>query len=405
MLTLILAASAALTPAIDKEHNMPRPGDSLTLTELSAQVIETDTLPLYDFSDAKPRGETKRRYVTQGDTLLMEICGREVRVYRTDSSGMTLVEERRPGQTVTAVSPEHVLPMPAEPGDARTGHFVTFGRLGTLSEIQESGRTASRITNNRMIVTPEGDTIGNVTHLRYEKNGAMSAWLPRPSHPAPADTLYIPADSINRFLAADTVTHRRIINSWYAPGYRYPIIEQTTDLINIRGVENDCRTRTLYYPLSTQESEITDDPDNQEIRDKARVDGFMAAHNPDIDGNSRHNPSPSVDNHSNNGMNGNDSSASAGLDNNGIPTQCGWCGVNPTVATDKTVATIKPTAAGDVKITVTNNAGALMWSQSATAENGATVTIECPMTDMAPGGYLLTISAPGVRRSFKIIKP
>lgn len=403
MLTLLLAAAAAIAPAIDKDHNMPRPGDRLTLTELSAPDVTVDTLAVYDFSGSKAAGETGLRYAGIGDTALMEICPREVRLYRPDSAGLTLVEERRPGQTVTAVNPERVTPMPSRQGDTREGRFVTFGRLGTLSEIQESGRTESRVTGNRLIVTPEGDSIRDVTHLRYEKNGAMSAWLPRPPHPALADILYAPADSIDRFLAADTVTHRRIINSWYAPGYRYPLIQQTINLIYVKGIENDRRVLTLYYPRQRQEEEITDDPDNQEIRDKNRFEGFMAANTPNADGSPHQSPSSPGGNPADGG-DGNSGKASAGIAGNGAPGSGGWCDVSPVVATDKTVATICPSENGEVRVTLANNAGALLWSHTATADGGATISVECPMTDMAAGSYLLTVSAPGVRRSFKIIK-
>lgn len=404
MLTIILAAAAAIAPAIDRDHNMPRPGDRLTLTELSATAVTADTLAVYDFSGAKPAEETGLRYAGIGDTALMEICPREVRLYRPDSAGLTLVEERRPGQTVTAVNPERVTPMPSRQGDTREGRFVTFGRLGTLSEIQESGRTESRVTGNRLIVTPEGDSIRDVTHLRYEKNGAMSAWLPRPPHPALADTLYAPADSIDRFLAADTVTHRRIINSWYAPGYRYPLIQQTINLIYVKGIENDRRVLTLYYPRQRQEEEITDDPDNQEIRDKNRFEGFMAANTPNADGSPHQSPSSPGGNRAN-GVDGNSGRTSAGIAGNGAPGSGGWCDVSPVVATDKTVASICPAESGEAIVTLTNNAGALMWSQKATAEGGTAISVECPMTDMAPGSYLITVSAPGLRRTFKIVKP
>lgn len=403
MLTIILAAMVAIAPVIDKDHNMPRPGDRLTLTELSAPDIDTDTLAVYDFSNVKATGETGLRYAAQGDTLIMEIHGREVRIYRADTAGMALVEERRPGQTITAVNPERTLPLPAAPGDTRRGCFVTFGRLGTLSEIQESGRAESRVSGNRSIVTPEGDSIRGVTHLRYEKNGAMSAWLQRPAHPTPVDTLYIPADSIDRYLAADTVTHRRIINSWYVEGYRYPVVQQTTNMIYINGVENDRRSITLYYPTQRQEEEITDDPANQEIRDKARFEAFMPV-NTDS-GSPRRGPTSPGGNRHDMADSGDDSPTSAGIDDYESVERSGWCGVNPTVAVDKTVATICPAESGEVKVSLTNNAGALMWSHTATADGGAPIAIECPMADMAAGGYLLTISAPGLSQSFKIIKP
>lgn len=218
------------------------------------------------------------------------------------------------------------------------------------------------------------------------------------------DTLYAPADSIDRFLAADTVTHRRIINSWYAPGYRYPLIQQTINLIYVKGIENDRRVLTLYYPRQRQEEEITDDPDNQEIRDKNRFEGFMAANTPNADGSPHQSPSSPGGNRANDG-DGNSGRASAGIAGNGAPGSGGWCDVSPVVATDKTVASICPAESGESIVTLTNNAGALMWSQKATAEGGTAISVECPMTDMAPGSYLITVSAPGLRRTFKIVKP
>lgn len=397
-LTVIIALGAAIAPQVntplDSDHNLPRAGDRLTLTELTAPIYDTDSTRTLDLSAAKGQKEINRRYAVTDDTLLMELTGSEVKIYNATDGSLTLLEERKPGQRIKAVNPERTLALPAVAGVGEWGHFITFGRLGTLGEIQESGRTESRVSERpHTIVTPEGDTLRNVIHRQYRKTGAMSAWLTAPPYPTVSDTLMIPADSIERFLETDTIIHRRTVDSWYLDGYRYPIAEQTVDRIYYRGILTDSRHRTLYYSPFIQENEITDDAHNQAIRDKRRMGNFATApphgSHRTVSGDNR-----GIDNH--------DTADNSGIDStvdDGETIVEVW----PTMVDDKTTVTLQLPAPSKVTVRLSNRAGAEMWTETRELATG-THSIDCPTAQLTAGPYILAVDTGNVIDTRILIK-
>lgn len=401
-LSIIIALSAAIAPQtgglLDSERNLPRPGDQLTLIELTTPIYDADSTCTLDLSAAKNPKEATKRYTTTDDSLLMELTGGEVRIYATTDGSLTLLEERKPGQCIRAVNPERTLTLPAAAGEGESGYFITFGRLGTLGEIQESGRTESSVSEHRhTLVTPEGDTLRNVTHRRYLKTGAMSAWLTPPPYPTVKDTLIIPVDSIERFLTTDTITHRRTVDSWYLDGYRYPIAEQTVDQIYYQGVMTDIRHRTLYYPLFTQENEITDDPVNQAIRDERQMRDFATA--PPVGGSRAAAPGR-------NGTDSHDPTGVLGLDgtfDDAIGAKEATVKVWPTVVDDKTTVTLNLPSASTVIVKLSNQSGAEMWVEACELAAG-THSIDCPTAQLIAGSYILTVDTGADIHTTKLIK-
>lgn len=397
-MTVMIALGAAIAPQVntllDSERNLPRAGDRLTLTELTGSIHDTDSTRTLDLSAEKCRKEVNRRYAVTDDTLLMELTDSEVKIYNTDDGSLTLLEERKPGQRIRAVNPERTLALPAAAGAGESGHFITFGRLGTLGEIQESGRTESRVSErSHTLITPEGDTLRNVTHRQYRKTGAMSAWLAPPLHPTVNDTLMVHADSIERFLETDTIIHRRTVDSWYLDGYRYPIAEQTVDQIYYQESLTESRHRTLYYSPFIQEYEITDDPHNQAIRDKRRMNDFatILSH-----GDNRTVPGANDDtgHHDTAGNSGFNSTAYAE-----DPTVEVW----PTIVDEKTTVILRLPTPAKVTVKLSNRAGAEMWTETREMTPGAH-SIDCPTTQLTAGPYILSVNVGGTVHTRILIK-
>ncbi len=107
------------------------------------------------------------------------------------------------------------------------------------------------------LILPEGDTLRNVERLHTERLFFHN---------------YYPIDSISGDISYEEFAHaategnvlRHDTRRWYAPGYRYPILEVQT-LTSLQGGES-LMQQACYTPLSEIES-LPSDPDNSVLRE------------------------------------------------------------------------------------------------------------------------------------------
>lgn len=58
--------------------------------------------------------------------------------------------------------------------------------------------------------------------------------------------------------------HNSILNEWYVPGYRYPIVSRQYDvLLTVSNDTIDTNTRWLFIDPAIQEEEVKDDRMNE----------------------------------------------------------------------------------------------------------------------------------------------
>lgn len=155
--------------------------------------------------------------------------------------------------------PEVYLRLPMALGDSVTGYFHGRGIYGGKLALRNYGWYKTKAEALERIVVTEGDTLDNVLRLHTERK-ISSQYYPIEL----ADSLLpFKEDSVKEYLRKDTAVIKTTIDRWYAPGYRYPILEtrKTEESRNV-----PLLTQTLYFPPSEQQEQLQGDVANETVR-------------------------------------------------------------------------------------------------------------------------------------------
>lgn len=157
--------------------------------------------------------------------------------------------------------PEVYLRLPMALGDSVTGYFHGRGTYGGKLALRNYGWYKTKAEALERIVVTEGDTLDNVLRLHTERL-ISSQYYPIEL----ADSLKpFEEDSVKQCLRTDTAVIKTVIDRWYAPGYRYPILE-TRSTEESRNVP--LLTQTLYFPPSEQQEQLSGDVANETVRQR-----------------------------------------------------------------------------------------------------------------------------------------
>ena len=154
---------------------------------------------------------------------------------------------------------ETYLKLPIALGDSLTGYFHGRGTYGGKLALRNYGWYKTKAEALERIVVAEGDTLDNVLRLHTERK-ISSQYYPIEL----ADSLLpFKEDSVKEYLRKDTAVIKTTIDRWYAPGYRYPILEtrKTEESRNV-----PLLTQTLYFPPSEQQEQLQGDVANETVR-------------------------------------------------------------------------------------------------------------------------------------------
>lgn len=154
---------------------------------------------------------------------------------------------------------ETYLKLPIALGDSLTGYFHGRGTYGGKLALRNFGWYKTKAEALERIVVAEGDTLDNVLRLHTERK-ISSQYYPIEL----ADSLLpFKEDSVKEYLRTDTAVIKTTIDRWYAPGYRYPILEtrKTEESRNV-----PLLTQTLYFPPSEQQEQLHGDVANETVR-------------------------------------------------------------------------------------------------------------------------------------------
>lgn len=183
---------------------------------------------------------TRYMYCMQGDSLL-------INGYRGRFSEVNYDER------------EISLLLPMNMGDSVKGIFHGRGTYGDKMAMRHYGRYMTKADAIGTLLLPDNDSLRNVLRLHTERLIA-SKYYPITQLDSLAPYT---ADSVFMNLQKDTTVIRAVIDRWFAPGYRYPVIERR--MISVADEESQL-CQTLYYPIEQQESDCTDDSENAKIR-------------------------------------------------------------------------------------------------------------------------------------------
>ena len=196
-------------------------------------------------------------YSTETDTLMAVERG-ERTYYSQDRNTVCIIGTENYMELMSYDMPETWLQFPMQVGDSISGYFNATGEYCQRMFMRRFGTYMTKADAAGKMVTPEGDTLRNVTRLHTERYVGTIA--------VPIDTMKckIPAftvDSIVRHLAPDTAKVREDVYRWYAEGYRYPILEAKT----VSYCGKNLTEEMFYCPPEMQEQLVLDE-ENKQVR-------------------------------------------------------------------------------------------------------------------------------------------
>lgn len=392
--------------ALYKDLNGYRAGDNLGMYRISStpNYAFQDT-SLYDFSSCTIGEKHTIKYAVYKDSLISAYESRSVTLYDMRSDTIISVAFRKPGLNMNYARPEMTMIYPLESGKSASGYFFSEGKDGTLEYVRHAGKNmVSAMSETATIITPDKDTINDILVVTYIRNATtiMSQDFSK-SYLRNHNTEILSNDSIEKHLTTDSISHCIMRRSWYALGYRYPIIDIRQYNVYHHGKVTDTTTIALYYSRDSQENEIANDPENETIRSILKY--------------------PSVDNKNQvmdiqaKSMAGNlfkintinseiDISSDDNMKQKSVENTlhvAESCDLYPRVVHNSTILSYSTTAGNDAEIYIYTASGSLMW-QKTIASLDSSGTIECYTAELVPGDYLLTCRIGKQRYSFKIVK-
>lgn len=183
---------------------------------------------------------TRHTFRQQGDSLL--IIG-----YRSRLSEISYDER------------EVYLLLPMAVGDSIQGYFHGRGTYGDKVALRQYGRYKTKAVGFGTLLLPDSVAMDNVLRIHTERQISCKQYPI-----TQLDSLHpYTADSVSASLMTDTATYFIHTDRWYAPGYRYPIVERRV-VSDGGGSQDICQT--LYYPAENQVADNPDDEANDAIR-------------------------------------------------------------------------------------------------------------------------------------------
>lgn len=244
VMPLVLCFVALQINAISPKLCEPRTGDRVTVDILDAKhhlaIDNADTVSLVNIAPLRksvmqiwnpvPEDTIAKYYITLENELkkIAALNGQNRVIY-----------QQRPGYSRRF---SQGLPYGLFQQSVADEPYETRCHMDGVMDCHSRGNSSTCTFENICLITPEADTLKNVTLVRT----------------VVTDSLYYP-DA--------THFHCGTYKSWYAPGYRYPILFATSDSIidTDSGIIDSDHKLYAISPFS-QENEIKDDPVNEEIR-------------------------------------------------------------------------------------------------------------------------------------------
>lgn len=157
--------------------------------------------------------------------------------------------------------PETYLHVPLQAGDSIKGIYHGTGTFCDKLSLQRIGEYTTKTEDAGTLILPKGDTLRNVLRVHTRRSFITRTF--------PDDTLHhmndsLTQDSIVSLLSQDQYHALEDEFRWYAPGYRYPVVEALIQ--HHRG--RPCLSHIFLTPTEEQEL-LTMDEENEIIRRNA----------------------------------------------------------------------------------------------------------------------------------------
>ena len=255
ILFFTIVAGSMMGNEITKTHNLPQNGDNFTKTRLSFVAPgDSGKNVVWDFSQAQVvDGNTKVFYSVIDDSLIntTEYGTRYDFRLRGDTLLWRGYENRSTFMRDSNAAIELIYPM--RYGDKATKPYCFHGEYSRTMAVRINGNSTVLCDGEGVIYLPDGDTIADVVRVRRICNSTINMMRKE--------------DDTTRIMNIADTTMRRIEEryTWYAQGYRYPIVETIINTNFYRGKETGKQGATFVcYP--SEQAYKNNDKENQAVR-------------------------------------------------------------------------------------------------------------------------------------------
>lgn len=261
LLTVICMHATAFAWDIEKSTHLPRPNDLLDIDFFEGvNPGRSGKHCLWNFSDAIPMDAAKLSFSGIPDTLICARFPRHRMYYslRGDSLIWNGYESRRILLSDSIGTISMIYPMCQ--GDSCALSFNFDGRYVIDRPASNHGSGFIKADASGSLILPDGDTIHNTLRVCRQYTG-----FPRISLNS-ASALKTSCDEL-------PVVYREY--DWYAPGFRYPLFSlRQTLTYTPEGTEEYGESFSYACTRRSQLSELSDDPENQKIRDRTEANDY-----------------------------------------------------------------------------------------------------------------------------------
>ncbi len=254
---------------LDFSHNSPRNGDVLNAETIELfNTITTGDNVTWDFAELRVENTGKQiKYYKLSDSLIAKAENREVSYLAMSGDTISLVVHNAPFKHLDMLLPELLMAYPMGYTSCVGCWFYGEGVVDGSHYLRQAGNSCTAVEAKGRLITPDCDSLRNVLLVHRYRAGSthISADFSK-SFLMRGDSLMLNSDSIAGWLVNDSITHSIDTYSWYARGYRYPILEQNIVKTFYNQIQVDSLTKTCYFSPKMQEEELAEDAQNDSLR-------------------------------------------------------------------------------------------------------------------------------------------
>lgn len=248
-LFVICGFSANAQTVLHRSTALPRVGDKIYKQEINFFPSgESGSGRVWQLDHITPVEEQYELVYTGNDSLFTGIEHRTMYKYRMQGDSLWKIGVENPATYQAAVFPELLAVYPMQPGDSIESFFGYTGEYQHAYGMELLGKTTVSADAEGILIIA-GDTIPNVLRVHMQRRFVrdLNLYGIRPS--VEDSVLWLSRfrpDSILHRISTDTLITQTDTYSWYASGYRYPVVETVENTLIRCGIL-ESHFRTGFY--------------------------------------------------------------------------------------------------------------------------------------------------------------
>lgn len=254
-----------------KSTTLPRVGDKIYKQEIRfLPPGESGTGKVWQFDHLTPVDEQYELIYTGNDSLLTGTEHRTRYTYRVAGDSLWKTEVENISTYQKAIHPELLAVYPIQLGSHFESYFGYTGEYQHAYGMELLGKTTVSVDATGTLIIA-GDTIPDVLRIHTERRFVQDLNLSNESVMAEDSTLWLrrfTPDSISYRINTDTLVTQTDTYSWYASGYRYPIVETVENTLIRHSVPIPHFQTAFYYPPVDQYYTLNEDTENRQKREE-----------------------------------------------------------------------------------------------------------------------------------------